>query len=275
MQSCVLGLCASCDVFQRGCRERLLSTVDGLLIDIDGVLMIGEEVIPGAPETIAALRARGIPFRFMTNTTIYCRYTLAERCAPVGFPVELDELYTATYVAARYLRDHEARSYFPLLLPDAQLEFTGIDVDEEQPEYVVVGRHGRQLHLFTPQPGLSRLAERRQAGRPAQETPLAHGGRPLSGCRALRHGAWSMPAETNALVVGKPNAAYFQLVLDDLNLPPNRVAMIGDDIEIDVKGAKLMGIQGWLVKTGRFRKEDLARGIWPDRVLESITELNV
>ena len=50
--------------------------------------------------------------------------------------------------------------------------------------------------------------------------------------------------------------------------------MIGDDIEIDVKGAKLMGIQGWLVKTGRFRKEDLARGIWPDRVLESITELN-
>ena len=43
--------------------------------------------------------------------------------------------------------------------------------------------------------------------------------------------------------------------------------------EIDVRGAQLMGMQGWLVKTGRFRKEDLARGIWPDRVLGSIVEL--
>ena len=91
----------------------LLSNIDGLLIDIDGVLMIGDEVIPGATETIAALRARGIPFRFMTNSTIYCRYTLAEKMRARGFPVELNELYTATYVAARYLRDREARSYFP------------------------------------------------------------------------------------------------------------------------------------------------------------------
>ena len=67
--------------------------------------------------------------------------------------------------------------------------------------------------------------------------------------------------------------AYFQMVIDDLGLPPHRVAMVGDDIEIDVRGAKLMGLQGWLVKTGRFRKEDLARGIWPDQVLNSVIEL--
>ena len=54
----------------------------------------------------------------------------------------MDELYTATYVAARYLRTLNARSYLPLLLPDAQLEFTGIDIDEETPEYVVVGDMG-------------------------------------------------------------------------------------------------------------------------------------
>ena len=119
-----------------------LAGVDGLLFDIDGVLLLGEEVIPGAAETIAALRARGIPYRFMTNTTIYCRYTLLERLHARGFDLELDELYTATYVAARYLHDHSARSYFPLLLPDAQLEFSGIDVDEENPEYVVVGDMG-------------------------------------------------------------------------------------------------------------------------------------
>ena len=122
--------------------KRSLAGVDGLLFDIDGVLLLGEEVIPGAAETVSALRARGIPYRFMTNTTIYCRYTLLDRLHARGFDLDLTELYTATYVAARYLHDQKAQSYFPLLLPDAQLEFSGIDVDEENPEYVVVGDMG-------------------------------------------------------------------------------------------------------------------------------------
>ena len=249
-----------------------LSTVDGLLIDIDGVLTIGDEVIPGATAAIAALRARGIPFRFMTNTTIYCRYTLLDIMRAKGLVADLGELYTATYVAARFLRERGARSYLPLLLPDAQLEFGGLDVDEEAPEYVVVGDLGAS---FT----FSRLNAAFRA--------LLNGAK-LVALHKKRH--WRTPdglfldagpfvmaleyaTETNAIVVGKPSGAYFQMVLDDLNLPPNRVAMIGDDIEIDVRGAKLMGIQGWLVKTGRFRKEDLGRGIWPDRILNSIADV--
>jgi len=250
----------------------LLSTIDGLLIDIDGVLVLGDEVIPGATAVIDTLRARQIPFRFMTNTTIYCRYTLLEHLNAKGFQVSLDELYTATYVAARFLQDQQARSYFPLLLPDAQLEFTGIDVDEETPEYVVVGDLGAS---FT-------FARLNRAFRAVLN------GAKLVALHKKRH--WRTPeglyldagpfvmaleyaTETNAIVVGKPSEAYFQMVLDDLGLPHERVAMIGDDVEIDVRGAKRAGIQGWLVKTGRFRKEDLGRGIWPDRVLESIADV--
>jgi HAD superfamily hydrolase (TIGR01458 family) len=251
----------------------LLSTVDGLLFEIDGVLTLGEEVIPGAAETIESLRARAIPIRFMTNTTIYCRYTFLDHMRAKGFQIDIDELYTATYVAARYLRDHNAHTYFPLLLPDAQLEFTGIDIDEETPEYVVVGDMGAG---FT----FSRLNRAFRA--------LLNGAK-LIALHKKRH--WRTPdglfldagpfvmaleyaAETNALVLGKPSAAYFELVLRELGLRRDRVAMVGDDIESDVKGAKLMGLQGWLVRTGRFRKEDLARGIWPDQVLTSINDLH-
>ena len=250
----------------------LLSTIDGLLIDIDGVLMLGGEVIPGATAVIDTLRARQIPFRFMTNTTIYCRYTLLEHLNAKGFQVGLDELYTATYVAARFLQEQRAKSYFPLLLPDAQLEFTGIDVDEETPEYVVVGDLGAS---FT-------FARLNRAFRAVLN------GAKLVALHKKRH--WRTPeglyldagpfvmalefaTETNAIVVGKPSEAYFQMVLDDMAMPNARLAMIGDDVEIDVRGAKRAGIQGWLVKTGRFRKEDLGRGIWPDRVLESIADV--
>jgi HAD superfamily hydrolase (TIGR01458 family) len=250
----------------------LLSSIDGLLIDIEGVLVQGNEVIPGAREAMSALRARGIPFRFMTNTTIYCRYTLLERLRALGFDVELNELYTASFVAAEYLRAQGAQSYLPLLLPDAQLEFSGMEVDEEQPEFVVVGDMGasftfpRLNRAFRAVLGGARLIALHKKRSWRTENGLYLDAGPF--VVALEYAT-----DSSALVVGKPSAAYYRMVLSDLGLPAHRVAMIGDDVEADVRGAQLAGVQGWLVKSGRFRKEDLQQGIWPDRVLSSVQDL--
>ena len=250
----------------------LLTTVDGLLIDIDGVLLHGNEVIPGAPQAIQALRARGIPFRFMTNRTIYCRLSLLDRLQALGFEVHVDELFTATYAAAQYLRSQNAVSYYPLLLPDAQLEFSGIEVDEATPQFVVIGDMGAS---FT----FPRLNAAFRAILNGAQLVILHKKRfwRTEDGLYLDAGpfvvALEYAAQINGLVVGKPSESYFHLVLDDLGLPPERVAMIGDDIEIDVQGAKRMGMHGWLVKTGRFRREDLGRGIWPDQILTSINDL--
>ncbi len=250
----------------------LLSSVDGFLIDIEGVLVRGNEVIPGAQEAMAALRARGIPFRFMTNTTIYCRYTLHDRLRALGFDVELKELYTASFVAAEYLRAQGVQSYLPLLLPDAQLEFSGLEVDEEAPEFVVVGDMGASFTF----PRLNRAFRAVLGGAKLIALHKKRSWRTENGLY-LDAGpfvvALEYAADTNALVVGKPSSAYFRMVLNDIGLPAHRVAMIGDDIEADVRGAQLAGAQGWLVKSGRFRKEDLQQGIWPDRVLSSVEEL--
>ena len=250
----------------------LLATVDGLLIDIDGVLLRGSEVIPGATETIESLRARNIPFRFMTNTTVYCRHSLLERLVARGIPVEEHELFTATYAAAHYLRSQDARTYLPLLLPDAQLEFTGIDVDEEHPEFVVVGDIGASFNFV-------RLNRAFRAVLNGAKLVALHKKRNWRSEEGLFLDAGPFvvaleyAADVSAVVIGKPSPAYFQLVLDDLGLPPDRVAVIGDDIEADVRGAQVMGMQGWLVKSGHFRKEDLGRGIWPDRLLSDIAEI--
>jgi phospholysine phosphohistidine inorganic pyrophosphate phosphatase len=80
-------------------------------------------------------------------------------------------------------------------------------------------------------------------------------------------------SESGAVVVGKPSPAYFNMVLEDLGVSADRVAVIGDDMEIDVRGAQFMGMQGWLMKTGRFRREDLGRGIWPNQLLNSIADI--
>lgn len=249
-----------------------LADVDGLLIDIDGVLIRGDEVIPGAIETIQALRARQIPFRFMTNTTIYCRHTLVERMVARGIPIQEPELFTATFAASQYLRSLNATSYYPLLLPDAQLEFDGIEVDEETPEFVVVGDMGASFTFVR----LNRAFRALLNGAQLVALHKKRSWRSEEGL-FLDAGAFVVAleyaAETSASVIGKPSATYFQMVLDDLGLPPERVAVIGDDIEADVRGAQLMGMQGWLVKSGRFRREDLGRGIWPDRLLDNIADI--
>lgn len=250
----------------------LLDTIDGLLIDIDGVLTIGSEVIPGAAETLASVRARGILIRYVTNTTIYCRYTLRDRMQALGFPMEIDQLFTATYVAAEYLRIQEAASYYPLLMPDAQMEFQGIDVDEVTPEFVVVGDMGasftfpRMNTAFRALLNGAQLVALHKKRFWRTEDGLFLDAGPF--VRALEYAAG-----VGSVVVGKPSSAYFRRVLDDMGLPPERVAIIGDDIEIDVKGGQQVGLQGWLVKSGRFRREDLGQGIWPDQVLESINDL--
>lgn len=249
-----------------------LAAIDGLLIDIEGVFIRNTEVIPGAIEALHTLRARGIPYRFITNTTIYCRQTLVERLQAMGFPIEVEELFTATYAAARYLREQNAQSYYPLLLPDAQQEFAGLDVTEEKPEFVVMGDMGAN---FT----YPRLNKALQAILNGARFIALHKQRTWRTEQGLYMDAGSFvvaleyAAEIKAEIMGKPSRAYFRMVLDDLGIAPERVAMIGDDIESDVRGAQLIGMKGWLVKSGRFRKEDLARGIWPDQVFESIADI--
>jgi HAD superfamily hydrolase (TIGR01458 family) len=250
----------------------LSPNIDGLLIDIDGVLVRGSEVIPGAPEAIASLRARQIPFRIVTNTTIYCRHSLLERMVALGFHIEEQELFTATYAAARYLQSRGARSYYPLLLPDAQLEFAALEVDEETPEYVVVGDMGASFTF----PRLNKAFRAILNGAQLVALQKRRSWRTEEGM-FLDAGpfvvALEYATEVSAMVLGKPSQTYFRMVLEDLGLPPARVAVVGDDIDIDVRGAQLMGMQGWLVKSGRFRKEDLGRGIWPDRLLDNIAEI--
>ncbi len=250
----------------------LSSTVDGLLIDIAGVLTIGGEALPGAQEALQTLRARGIPLRFITNTTIYCRHTLCELLQSLGFAVELDDLFTATLAASRYLQEQKAERYLPLLMPDAQQEFAGLDVDEENPQYVVVGDLGAG---FT----FSRMNTAFRALLNGAQLVALHKKRFWRTPDGLFMDAGSYVAAleyatgASALVAGKPSSAYFRMVLDDLGLPPARVAMIGDDIEADVRGAQIVGAQGWLVKSGKFRREDLGRAIWPERVFASFPEL--
>ena len=75
-------------------------------------------------------------------------------------------------------------------------------------------------------------------------------------------------------MLGKPAAYAFRAGLDALGLPAERVAMVGDDVENDVLAAQALGITGVLVRTGKFREDQLARASGaPDHVVDSIVDV--
>jgi HAD superfamily hydrolase (TIGR01458 family) len=242
------------------------------LIDLDGVLYDDNQPIPGAAEAIAHLREKGYPFRFATNTTMRCRASLRRKLAGFGLEVSEDEIFSAPVAAARYLHRQGQPRVFLLLAKDAHRDFAGLEITDQRPDFVVVGDMGDEVNA-----ALLNKAFR-----------LILGGAELIALQKNRYwktaegltldaGPFVVALEyatgQQARVIGKPSPDFFQLALDDLGVAPAQVAMIGDDIEVDVGGAQRSGLKGILVRTGKFRETDLQLGIEPDGVIDSIADL--
>jgi phospholysine phosphohistidine inorganic pyrophosphate phosphatase len=242
------------------------------LIDLDGVLYNDNQPVPGAAEAIAHLREKGYPFRFATNTTMRCRASLRRKLASFGIEVNEDEIFSASVAAARYLRKQGQPRVLLLLTEDAHRDFAGLEITDQQPDFVVMGDMGDQVNAT-----LLNKAFR-----------LILGGAELIALQKNRYwktaegltldaGPFVVALEyatgQQARVIGKPSPDFFRLAVDDLGVSPDQVAMVGDDIEVDVDGAQRAGLKGVLVRTGKFRETDLQSMIEPDEVIDSIADL--
>lgn len=249
-----------------------LRDIRAFLIDLDGVLYEDNQPVPGAAEAIAHLRKKGYPFRLATNTTMRCRASLRHKLAGWGFEVSEDEIFSATVAAANYLRQQGQPRVFLLLTEDARRDFTGLEITDRQPDFVVVGDMGPDYNAALLNKAFRLILDGAEfiALQKNRYWKTAEG-------LTLDAGPFVVALEyatgRQARVIGKPSPDFFRLAVDDLGLPPARVAMIGDDIEVDVGGAQRAGLKGILVRTGKFRETDLHLGITPDGIMDSIADL--
>ncbi len=247
--------------------------VRGVLIDLEGVLYVGERVTEGAVDAIGSLKARHIPYRFVTNTTTESREGLSRKLDDLGFSIARDEILSTPAAAAAYLQLRGVRSCFLVVADAIRDEFEAFTCTDVAPDAVVIGDVGRawDYDLIN---GIVRMV---MAG--AQLVAL-HKGKFWQTAEGLRVdiGAFVAGIEyvtgVEARVIGKPSAAFFQAGIEALQCPAESILMIGDDIESDVAGAQRCGMKGALVRTGKFRQEQLAASeILPDVVLDSIGQL--
>ena len=247
--------------------------VDGLLLDIDGVLVTSWRALPGAIDTVEALRAHEVPFRLITNTTTHTRVALAETLAEAGFSIAPDEIATAVTATASYLQaEHPGAGVFVLSDGDPGEDLGDVRVvDVADADVVVLGGGCDDFSYGAMNQVFRRVHE--GAAFVAMHRNLywrTTGGLQLDGGAFVA--ALEAATGISPVVCGKPSPAFFASALSMLGVAAERAAMVGDDIVNDVTGAQGDGLAGVLVRTGKFRPADLDRGA-PDAVVDSLADV--
>lgn len=116
------------------------SNVSGVLLDLEGVLFVGNQVIEGAIDAVEYLQNNKIPLRFMTNTTTQSRVSIAEKMQKMGFNAQTDNILTAPYAARYYLEQKGNISCYLLVDDEVKNEFAGFRQSEQHPDVIVIGK---------------------------------------------------------------------------------------------------------------------------------------
>ncbi len=252
---------------------KVFDDICGILIDLEGVLYVGDRVIEGAVDTLTFLQEQHIPHRFVTNTTTQSREGLSRKLNQFGFAIKADDILSTPAAAAAYLRQQEVRSCFLAISDAIQDEFQAFTHTDKAPDAVLIGDIGRAWDYDL----INRIARMVMGG---AELVALHKGKYWQTGEGLSIdiGAFVAGIEyatgVEATVIGKPSPAFFQAGARALGCVAARTLMIGDDIDSDVGGAQRCGMRGVLVRTGKFRAEQLtASAVVPDGVLDSIGQL--
>ncbi|MEX0618031.1 MAG: TIGR01458 family HAD-type hydrolase [Pseudohongiellaceae bacterium] len=248
--------------------------IHGLLFDLDGVLYVGNDVIPGALETLGKIRRAKIPCRFITNTSTKTATDVAVKLKTLGFRIQARDIFSAVSATRDFLREVPGDPAVHFLIHDAaKPEFAAFRQDSPQPDYVVVGDIGAAWNYVL----LNRVFNELMGG---AELIAMHKNKYWQVKNGLQMdiGAFVAGLEfvsgKQAIIIGKPSQAFFQLAARHLGVEAHKVLVIGDDIDNDIGGGQAAGLKAALVKTGKYRRETAENsGITPFATLDSVADL--
>jgi len=256
-------------------KRKQASDIQAILLDLDGVLYIGDRAISGAAETVAQLKQFGHRIAGVTNTTTQPRRAIAEKLASMDIPIPEDSIYTPAALACSAI----GRKTAALFIRDSLREdFRDIRQEQNHPDYVVMGDIGGEGYA----PELLReIFEKVMDG---AEILALHKNRFWQKPDGLHLdlgvfvAAIEYATGKEATVLGKPSKGFFHGICQKLAVLPEHTLMIGDDIESDIGGARNAGLKTVLVETGKYRAEFVKkvvreRGIKADLLIPSIADL--
>jgi HAD superfamily hydrolase (TIGR01458 family) len=231
----------------------------GVLLDLGGVVYVGDETLPGAVESVERLKSEGLAVRFITNVTRQSRRGLLETLARMGLYVAPDELFMPAIAARKYLEDHDLT---PHLLVHPALEEDFRNLPQGKSEAVVIGDAGDGFTYESLNGAFRVLA----GGAPFIALARNRSFRDVDDQLSLDAGAFVAALEyasgRAAVILGKPSRDFFHAAIGSLGCAAHEAVMVGDDAEFDVAAAIEAGVSGILVRTGKY-EDGVEHGVTP------------
>lgn len=231
-----------------------MKRIKGLLIDISGTLIIDGIVSHKIREWFIRLIDSRFPFLLITNTTVQSRSQVAESLRSNGLSIAEDRILNPEHAAFNFLKQKYGNSTLRILLDEAECSWDEFKIDNESPEFIILGDVGGR---FT-RDFLDEILRQLLAG---SNLIALHKSRFWKDDMQLRidiGGYVSLleyASARKALIIGKPSAEYFRAACKKMELSPENVLMIGDDIYSDGIAAKEANLNSAIVKTGKYRKD--------------------
>lgn len=251
-----------------------VSMIKALLVDLDGVIYQNRKLIPGVPAALKKLDTAGLPYRFITNTTRKTKKALIEDLSEYGLKLSASQVFAAPHAALQYcLQKNYSRVWLVTSDAGMEVDFNALTLTSETPQAVIVGDLGSGFQYTI----LNVIFEKLMSG---AELIAMHKNRYWLHDHLLKMdlgpfiAALEYAAGIEAVVVGKPAAAFFKLACEDWQLPMNQIAMVGDDLDADIGGANAAGMISIQVKTGKYLRESAQSHLQkPDYLITSFAEI--
>jgi 5'-nucleotidase len=249
--------------------------IQAYLMDMDGVLVHEEELIPGADLFVKRLQEAGLRFLILTNNSIYTQRDLAARLAATGLRVAPEEIWTSALATAQFL-DQQRPGGSAFVIGEAglttALHQVGYVLSEREPDYVVLGEtRSYSLQRITHAIRLIHAGTRFIATNPDPVGPSPAGLLPATGSVAA---LISKATGVEPYFVGKPNPLMMREALRAIDAHSQTTVMIGDRMDTDIVAGMEAGMQTVLVLTGITSREEAERFPYrPSRIVESVADL--
>ena len=245
------------------------------LIDMDGVLVSGRTIIPGADGFIERLKARGAEYLVLTNNPLYTPGDLEHRLQTMGFDVPAGRIFTSAMATARFLHSQRPGGTAFVIGESGLTEAIhdiGYVITDLDPDYVVLGEtHSYNLELVTRAIRLVAEGARFIATNPDPSGPSESGLVPACGAMAA---LIETASGLSPFFVGKPNPLMMRTALNYLDVHSEDTVMVGDRMETDILAGVESGMETILVLSGVTRREDVARYPYqPTRIVASVAEI--
>ncbi len=233
----------------------------GFLIDLDGTVYRGKEVIPEAVRFIERLKEEGRRFLYLTNNSAVTPEAVANRLSGMGLPTAEKDVYTSAMAVAAYLAEREPDGASVYVIGETGLNDAlaqnGFVFTEEKPQYVIVGidRHFTYDKLAVAaraiRGGAVFLATNNDAALPTEAGLFPGNGSLVA--------AVSVASGTRPIVIGKPEKLIVDYALRRLGTRPEETLIVGDNLHTDIEAGANSGLDSLLVLTGYSSADDAAR----------------